>query len=93
MDFNIRFSGDYQFFKWIIKKYKKELPYNGEIGIYTEDNFYSKNNSTWFWAERGVPTRAWNSLYKDLIMARLMGRIKEDQIRTLEELEEEFKNT
>jgi hypothetical protein len=92
MDFNIRFSGDYDLFKWIIAKYKHELPYCGEIGIYTVDNHYSKNNSTWFWKERGVPTRAWNGLWKDLVIARLMGRIKEEEVRTLEQLEEEFNN-
>lgn len=90
MDFNTRFTGDYELFKWIIKKYKTELPYNGEIGIYTRDNFYSKNNSTHFWNKSGVPVRAWNGLHKDLVMAHLMGKIKEDNVRNFKQLKEEY---
>jgi hypothetical protein len=37
-----------------------------------------------------VPNRVWNLIHKDLIMLRLLGGIKEDEIMTLEDLEEEF---
>ena len=90
MEFNTRFSGDYDLFKWILAKYEHELPYCGKIGIYTVENHYSLNNSTWFWGKNGVPVRAWNGLWKDIVMARLMGRIKEDQVKNFEQLREEF---
>lgn len=89
MEFNIRFTGDYQLLKWIINKYKGRLPYNG-IMDFMNQNLYSAKNTAWFWEKGGVPQRVWNSIHKDLIMARLTGRIKDEEIRTLTELKNEF---
>ena len=88
--FNIRFSGDYQLLKWIIKKYKKALPYNGEVLRFSASLPYCKSMCH-DWNNYGVPTRVWNSLHKDLVIARLLGKINDDEIKTLIDLKEEFK--
>jgi len=89
--FNIRFSGDYDLLKWIIKKYKNALPYNGEVLRFSASLPYCKSMCH-DWNHYGVPTRVWNSLHKDLVIARLMGKIKDEDVRTLEQLRQEFKN-
>lgn len=89
--FNLRFSGSYDLLKWIVSKYKKELPYDGMVIKFMNDTFYTKDSS-YSWNKNGVPTRVWNVLNKDLVMATLLGRIKEEDAKTLEQLKEEFNN-
>lgn len=84
---NVRFTGDYEFLKWILKKYKNQLPYDGEILKFASQTFYSKDIS-YSWRRFGVQVRAWNQLHKDLIIAHLIGRIEEP--KTLQELQQEF---
>lgn len=84
---NIRFAGDYEFLKWVLKKYKDQLPYEGEILKFANKTFYSKDIS-YSWRRFGVQVRAWNQLHKDLIIASLTGSIEEP--KTLEELHQEF---
>lgn len=86
---NIRFTGDYEFLKWVLKKYKNQLPYEGEILKFANKTFYSKNIS-YSWSRLGVQVRAWNQLNKDLIIASLIGIIEEP--KTLHELKEEFES-
>lgn len=83
---NTCFKGSYALMKWIVKKYKRELPYCGEILQFGLKNSYSKNIS-YCWEHYGVPPRAWNSLHKDLVIAHLIGKIKEP--RSLRELKRE----
>ena len=87
LQFNVKFTGEYELFKWIIKKYKQELPYCGEILEFARQNFYSKDLCH-SWKYNGIQTRTWNCLHKDLIMGFLTGKIKE--LKTLQELKEEF---
>lgn len=87
--FNLNFNGDYQLLKWIIKKYKDELPYNGEILKFSASLPYSNNMSN-NWNLYGVPIRVWNSIHKDITISYLMGKIKEDEFKTLGELKKEF---
>lgn len=84
---NTTFKGSYPLLKWIIKKYKDELPYCGEILQFASANSYSKNIS-YAWEHWGVPPRAWNGLHKDLVIFTLIGKIKEP--KTLDELKREF---
>lgn len=86
-DLNVHFTGDYDFFKWILKKYKNQLPYQGEVLKFANQTFYSKDIS-YSWRKFGVQVRAWNQLHKDLIIASLIGSIEEP--KTLEELQQEF---
>lgn len=90
VDFNVKFSGDYDLLKWILVKYKEALPYDGKIESYGQKTFYSEKNISHFWKNRGVPIRVWNQLHKDLTLARLLGRIDEKDIKTLKELESIF---
>jgi len=90
IEFNVRFTGSYELLKWVIKKYKNELPYCGSILNYGKKNHYSEKNLSFFWKRNGVPVRAWNQLHKDLVMARLIGRIKDKDVKSLEELGGEF---
>ena len=90
IDLNIKFNGDYCLLKWIIKKYQGILPYNG-IMEFSYTNLYTKNTSH-FWNLNGVPTRVWNQLHKDFVIARLMGRIKDEEVMTFEEMETEFES-
>lgn len=86
---NHRFTGDYEFLKWILKKYKNQLPYDGEILKFANQTFYSKDIS-YSWRRFGVQVRAWNQLNKDLIIAGLTGQIENP--KTLQELHQEFES-
>jgi hypothetical protein len=86
INFNITFHGSYDLLIWIIKRYKKELPYNGEIRQFVLQNNYTEYCST-SWKHNGVNPRVWNSLNKDLIMAFLLNKI---QMVSLYDLKNEF---
>jgi hypothetical protein len=72
---NIDFNGSYDLLVWILKKYKKQLPYNGEIKYFALMNNYTLYCST-HWKHYGVNSRVWNTLHKDLTIAFLMNRIE-----------------
>jgi hypothetical protein len=86
---NTRFCGDYSLLRWILKKYKKQLPYNGEILRFAQDTLYSKDICH-SWNYFGVQVRAWNCLHKDLIVAHLLGKIEDP--KDLCELQREFES-
>lgn len=86
-EINVTFQGDYDFLKWIINKYKNQLPYNGEILMFGRKIHYSKNISH-SWNRYGVNPRIWNFIHKDLLIAYLSGKINE--FKTLYELNEEY---
>lgn len=86
LKFNVRFCGDLELLKWILHKYKTELPYNGSIYNFVAEINYEKtavNN----WKKFGVNNRVWGIVHKDITMAYLMGKIKD--IKSLPELKEE----
>ena len=89
--FNVRFSGEYRLLKWIIKNYKDELPYDGEIMRFAYALPYGKSIS-FDWENYGVPSRVWNSLHKDLTIAALMSKIVESNFKTLQELKKEYED-
>jgi len=89
--FNVRFSGEYRLLKWIVKKYKDELPYGGEIMRFAYALPYGKSIS-FDWETYGVPSRVWNSLHKDLTIAALMNKIDVANLRTLQELKKEYED-
>ena len=86
IEFNVTFHGEYSLLKKILMKYKKELPYEGSVMTFVDSLPYALGSTGNNWNKYGVPVRVWNCLHKDLTIARLMGRIKEGDIRTLEEL-------
>jgi hypothetical protein len=86
-DLNTSFEGSYQLLKYIVDKYEI---YNAQVTKFVTENNYGIS-ATSSWRKKGmVPNRVWNLIHKDLIMLRLLGGIKEDEIMTLEDLEEEF---
>lgn len=89
---NITFSGDVDLLKWILKKYSTELPYNGSVYNFAKTIGYEKNTVT-HWRRNGINYRIWNCLNKDLIISRLMGKIKDEKVMTLKQLKEEYKGS
>lgn len=88
IDMNIKFSGSYYLFLWILRKYKKELPYNGEVKQFALANNYSFKICDQ-WRNYGIGYRVWNLLHKDLTIAFLMGRI---EIANLEDLRSSYED-
>jgi len=86
INLNIKFNRSYIFFKWILQKYKTQLPYNGEIKQFAITNNYCHKICDQ-WRNYGVGYRVWNLLHKDLIISFLMGKI--DNL-DLYQLEREF---
>lgn len=85
--FNITFFGSYELLVWILKKYKKELPYGGKIKQFIFYNNYSLYCST-HWKRYGVIPRVWNTLNKDLHIAFLMGKIEMISLNDLKKMYE-----
>lgn len=85
-------NSSYDLLKWVLKKFKKELPYNGGVVEFLKRSHYSTTNSSNYWKEFGVPNRIWLFLHKDLVIARSIGRIKKGDFESLEDLAEEFNN-
>ena len=90
IEFNIKFKGEYALLKWIIKRYSSVLPYESSVLTFAKSLPHNGISTGHDWNKYGVPPRVWNSLHKDLVIAHLMGRIKERDIKTLEELKIEF---
>lgn len=84
------FSGSYGLLKWIIQKYKNELPYNGSIMQFATLNHYTQSICSSKWKHNGVGYRVWNGLEKDLIILTLMGKVKDRDARTLVQLKAEY---
>lgn len=86
---NITFNGSYALLKYIIEKYGI---YNSQITKFITENCYGISASS-SWRKIEVPSRVWNIIHKDLIILMLSGKIAEDKVMTLEELNEEFQVT
>lgn len=87
------FGGCYDLFKYIVRKYKNELyEYNGSYIKCLEEYSYLAGRQNHM-ARNGVPSRIWALLHKDLLIAKLMNRINDNNYRTLHELKEEFKKS
>jgi len=86
---NLRFSGSYYLLKWILAKYKKELPYGGEIKQFSLQNHYSINICDQ-WRNYGVGYRVWNIIHKDLLIAHLVGKIESLKDSSLHKLKGDY---
>lgn len=90
VDLNIKFNGSYYLFLWILKKYKNQLPYNGEIKQFALANNYCPKICDQ-WRNYGVGNRVWNLLHKDLTIACLMNKIEIANVFELEKMYNEWK--
>lgn len=86
-DLNIKFEGNYSLLKYIIEKYQI---YNSQVTKFVSENNYSISSCKTWSKNKAVPPRVWNIVHKDLIMLRCMGKIEEEDVMSLEELEQEF---
>ena len=91
------FSGSYELLKWILRKYKDELPYNGSIMNFATLNHYTQSICSSKWKHNGVGYRVWGSLEKDLVIlekdlviATLMGKVADSDAKTLVQLKAEY---
>lgn len=91
IDLNIKFNGSYEFFRWILLKYKNELPYCGYASHFALQNNYCVSSPK-DWKHYGVGYRVWNLLHKDLTIAFLMGKIEKANIFELQEIYNQLKN-
>jgi hypothetical protein len=90
VDLNIRFNGSYYFFRWILKRYKNDLPYNGQIKQFAIQNNYN-NGACDQWRDYGVGNRVWNLLHKDLTILYLTNKIQVANLFELQKLHEAWK--
>ena len=81
------FSGSYDLYKYIVRKYTCELPYKGRMTSAIKSSGYVREQN---FGKFGVPLKVWIILSKDLFIAALMGRIKTNDYKTLHELKEEY---
>lgn len=85
IDLNIKFKGSYELLCWILKRYKKELPYSGYIGHFaTANNYYFSCSKEW--KRYGVNYKVWNLLHKDLVIGYLMNKIEVANLNQLQEI-------
>lgn len=87
---NITFHGSYDLLVWILKKYRNQLPYNGEVKQFVLQNNYTLYCST-HWKKYGVNSRVWNAIHKDLLIAFLMGKIEIVSLNDLKKMYEIWK--
>jgi hypothetical protein len=80
---NTIFAGSYDFFKYVLKKYRI---YKGQPYTYFRSNGYKCCR----WNYTGVPTKVWNLLHKDLTILSLSGLI---EFENLEQLKNEYKSS
>ena len=90
LNLNIKFNGGYYLLRWILKKYKNELPYNGQIKHFALQNNYSEK-SVDTWRMNGVGNRVWNILHKDLTILYLTNKIEVANLFELEKMHEAWK--
>lgn len=81
----IKFSGSYELLKWILLKYKTQLPYNGELKQFAVKNNYCPDICD-HWRNYGVGYRVWTLLQKDLVISHLMDRIEMFDLKDLQKL-------
>jgi hypothetical protein len=86
-DLNTDFEGSYQLLKYIVEKYEI---YNSQVTKFVTENNYGISATSSWRKKDTVPNRVWNLVHKDLIMLRLTGKILEDEVLTLEDLQDEF---
>lgn len=86
-ELNTKFNGSYELLKYILKKYTNELPYKGQVKIFTVSNGYCPMAGDQ-WRNYGVSPRVWNLLHKDLTILFLLNKIS---IVNLNDLQQEFK--
>lgn len=82
----IKFSGSYQFLRWVLYKYKAELPYKGEVKQFAVLNNYCEDICN-HWRNCGVGYRVWTLLQKDLVISHLMDKI---EVFDLKDLQKEY---
>jgi len=88
-DLNTKFESDYNFLVFVLKKYKIA---DGCVKKFAS-NFYCLQDvrPIFTWRKKNkVPAKLWNFLHKELILARLTGKIKEDEIMSFEDLQKQF---
>jgi hypothetical protein len=90
VDLNIKFNGSYYLFRWILKKYKNDLPYNGQIKQFAIQNNYGAGVCDQ-WRNYGVGNRVWNLLHKDLTILYLTNKIQVANLFELQKLHEAWK--
>ena len=89
-DLSIKFNGSYYLFRWILKKYKNDLPYNGQIKQFAIQNNYGAGVCDQ-WRNYGVGNRVWNLLHKDLTILYLTNKIQVANLFELQKLHEAWK--
>ncbi len=90
VDLSIKFNGSYYLFRWILKKYKNDLPYNGQIKQFAIQNNYGAGVCDQ-WRNYGVGNRVWNLLHKDLTILYLTNKIRVANLFELQKLHEAWK--
>lgn len=90
VDLNIKFNGSYQLLKWILRKYTRELPYNGKVKEFSIQNNFSEAICN-KWINYGVGNRVWNLLHKDLTILYLTNKIPTANLFELEKMYEAWK--
>ena len=79
----------YEFLKWVLKRFKKALDHNGSVSRFSNSAGYSSHFPKW--RKFGVSKKVWKVLERDLVIAKLMGRIRHDEETELNKLKEIFK--
>ena len=90
LNLNIKFNGSYYFLHWVLKKYKTQLPYNGELKQFALQSNYSEKSID-KWRVFGVGNRVWNILHKDLTILYLTNKIPIANLFELEKMYESWK--
>jgi len=90
IDLSIKFNGSYYLFRWILKKYKNDLPYNGQIKQFAVQNNYGAGVCDQ-WRNYGVGNRVWNLLHKDLTILYLTNKIQVANLFELQKMHEAWK--
>ena len=90
-DLNTNFKSTYQVLEYVLNKYNIA---NGDVRQFAGNNFYNLTDPrpvlTWK-KNNKVPNKLWNLLHKNLVLLRVSGKIKDSDIMSLEDLEQEFK--
>jgi hypothetical protein len=84
---NTKFNGSYELLEYVLKKYKSELPYNGEVSELAKQYSFFKDIK-YTWQKYGVHNRLWALIRKDLTILYLCGKLETNI--SLEELKIEF---
>lgn len=88
--FEISFTGNLELLRWIIEKYENQLDYQGSVYKFANKIGYNDKSAIMNWKRFGIKSRIWYVLHQDITMAYLMGKIKDDELKTLSQLKEEY---